>query len=114
MANRMLSVVIATKIQNTGDGIAVASRVGLRPGISLDAFECSEAILPGGRSNNVAAIGARFVNAMGEKLYERYSKTLGINTDPHYNTIGMAMEMRAGRGPIYMDTSGLKPESSPL
>lgn len=101
------------KNPNTGDGIAMAFRAGAEirnmefgrvwnvP--KLFAWEGQTTLLP---------LGARFVNAKGENFMERYSKTLGSNTDPHYNTIGMAMEMRAGRGPIYMDTSGLKPEDA--
>lgn len=55
-------------------------------------------------------LGAKFVNAKGEDFMRYYSPKFGSNTDPHYVTIGMALEMRAGRGPIYMDTSGLSKE----
>lgn len=53
-------------------------------------------------------LGGRFVNALGEAFMERYSPVLGANTDPHFTTIAMAMETRAGRGPIYFDISGIK------
>jgi len=55
-------------------------------------------------------LGAKFVNAQGESFMERYSPILKGNTDPHYTTIAMAMETRAGRGPLYFDTSDLKEE----
>ena len=40
----------------------------------------------------------------------RYSPKLGAKADPHYNVRGMAFEVRAGRGPIYFDTSTMSPE----
>ncbi len=55
-------------------------------------------------------LGAKFVNANGESFMERYSPILKGNTDPHYTTMAMAMETKAGRGPIYFDTSDLKEE----
>ncbi len=56
-------------------------------------------------------LGARFVNAKGEPFMEKYSPVLGVNTDPHFITIAMAMEIRAGRGPIYFDISRIAPEN---
>lgn len=55
-------------------------------------------------------LGAKFVNASGESFMEKYSPVLKGNTDPHYTTMAMAMETKAGRGPIYFDTSDLKEE----
>lgn len=56
-------------------------------------------------------LGARFVNSKGESFMERYSPVLGSNTDPHYTTIAMAMEVRAGRGPITFDLSRIQSEN---
>lgn len=55
-------------------------------------------------------LGARFVNRLGENFMSKYSPILGPNTDPHYTTIGMAMEIEAGRGPIIFDVSPVKPD----
>lgn len=55
-------------------------------------------------------LGARFVNAAGEPFMEKYSPVLGVNTDPHFITIAMSMEIRAGRGPIYFDISRINPD----
>ncbi|MGM9525834.1 MAG: FAD-binding protein [Peptococcaceae bacterium] len=53
-------------------------------------------------------LGAKFVNRNGEDFMKKYSPVIGPNTDPHFTTIGMAMECREGRGPIYFDVSELK------
>ncbi len=52
-------------------------------------------------------LGARFVNKDGEDFMSRYSPKLGANTDPHYITRGMALEQKAGRGPIRLDLSAI-------
>lgn len=54
--------------------------------------------------------GARFLNGEGEDFMRRYSPKLGAKADPHYNVRGMAFEVRAGRGPIFFDTSTMSPE----
>lgn len=54
--------------------------------------------------------GARFLNGEGEDFMRRYSPKLGAKADPHYNVRGMAFEIRAGRGPIWFDTSTMSPE----
>lgn len=56
-------------------------------------------------------LGGRFVNALGESFMETYSPVLKANTDPHFTTIAMAMEIRAGRGPIYFDLSQINPDN---
>ncbi len=56
-------------------------------------------------------LGARFVNRNGESFMDRYSPVLGPNTDPHYTTIAMAMEVRDGRGPITFDLSQIQNEN---
>ncbi len=52
-------------------------------------------------------LGARFVNAVGEPFMDKYCPSIGSKVDQHYNVIGMAMEAREGRGPIYFDVSQL-------
>lgn len=59
-------------------------------------------------------LGARFVNRLGENFMAKYSPILGPNTDPHFTTIGMVLEIRAGRGPIIFDVSQLKAEDMSL
>jgi succinate dehydrogenase/fumarate reductase flavoprotein subunit len=95
---------------STGEGMHMAFRAGAElrnfefakvwvvP--KLFAWESQTTLLP---------LGARFVNAKGESFMEKYSPVLGANTDPHYVVIGMAIEGREGRGPIYFDISRMKP-----
>ncbi len=59
-------------------------------------------------------LGARFINAEGEPFMDRYSPVLGNNTDPHYMTLAMAYEARAGRAPFYLDISQVKAEDLEL
>lgn len=59
-------------------------------------------------------LGAKFVNARGEKFMDRYSPLLGANTDPHYITRAMALEAQEGRGPFYLDCTGMSPENREL
>lgn len=60
-------------------------------------------------------VGARFVNAEGvDFMKEYYSPSLGANTDTTYNCRGMAFEARAGRTPIYFDTSPISAENVEL
>ena len=54
--------------------------------------------------------GALLLNAKGEDFMRRYAPEIGARADPHYNTHGMACEVREGRGPIFFDTSPMKPE----
>ena len=56
------------------------------------------------------AFGARFVNAAGEDFMARYSPVIGSDTDNNFICRGMAKEIKAGRGPIYFDLSGVPEE----
>jgi succinate dehydrogenase/fumarate reductase flavoprotein subunit len=57
-------------------------------------------------------LGAKFVNARGESFMDTYCPSMGSKTDQHYNVIGMAIEAREGRGPIYFDVSGMKQDDN--
>jgi succinate dehydrogenase/fumarate reductase flavoprotein subunit len=95
----------------TGEGIHMAFRAGAElqnmefavvwNAPKLFSWESQTTLLP---------LGATFVNANGEPFMEKYSPILGANTDPHYNVMGIAFEMREGRGPIYFDVSRIKLE----
>ena len=95
----------------TGEGMAMAYAVGAH----LKDFEFARVwnmprYFGWEGQTTLMPLGGRFVNAKGEPFMERYSPVLGANTDPHYTTIAMAMEVRAGRGPITFDLSRINPD----
>ena len=60
-------------------------------------------------------LGARLVNKDGEDFMKKYySEKLGPNTDTTYNSRGMAFEARAGRTPIFFDTTPMTKENAKL
>lgn len=59
-------------------------------------------------------LGAKIINGLGEPLMAPYSPILGANTDPHFTTLAMAMEHRAGHGPFYLDISDVLEEDLKL
>jgi len=56
-------------------------------------------------------LGAEFVNEKGEHFLNKYSPILKSNCDYNYIARAMAMEAKEGRGPFYLDCSGLTPET---
>lgn len=99
----------------TGEGLLMAFRAGC----DLQDFEfCRVWNMPRlfawEGQTHLFPLGARFVNRLGENFMSKYSPILGPNTDPHYTTIGMAMEIVAGRGPIIFDVSPVKQEDMVL
>ncbi len=94
---------------STGDWLNMSLRIGAKVknfefgrvwNVPKDfAWEGQTTLLP---------LGAKFVNQDGEDFMKKYSPIVGANTDPHFTTIGMALECRKGNGPIYFDVSNLK------
>lgn len=99
----------------TGEGVEMVYKAGAR----LKDFEFSRVwnmpkYFGWEGQTTLMPLGARFVNAKGESFMERYSPVLKANTDPHFTTIAMAMEIREGRGPIYFDISQIDPANTVL
>ena len=99
----------------TGEGLEMAFRAGAE----LRNFEFikiwnvpKEAAWEG--QTTLLPLGAKFINALGEPIMERYMPSIGSNTDPHYITRAMALEVNAGRGPIYLDPTPIKKEDMVL
>ena len=95
----------------TGEGVELVYKAGAR----LKDFEFSRVwnmpkYFGWEGQTTLMPLGGRFVNALGEPFMEKYSPILKANTDPHFTTIAMAMEIRAGRGPIYFDISQINPD----
>lgn len=98
----------------TGDG----TRLAYDAGVKLTNFEFARVwnvpkLFAWEGQTVLLPLGARFVNARGEDFMRQYSPVLSGNTDPHYTTIAMALEMEKGNGPVYFDTSGIAPENLP-
>ena len=98
---------------STGEGIYMAFKAGAElRNVEFGSVWNVPKLFSWEGQTTLLPLGAKFVNAQGEDFMSRYSKTLGCNTDVHYITLGMAMEMRAGRGPIYFDTSAVSDENA--
>ncbi len=100
---------------STGEGMYMAFRAGAE----LRNFEFAKVwvvprLFAWEGQTTLLPLGARFVNAGGESFMDKYSPKLGANTDPHYVVIGMAIEGREGRGPIYFDLSRMREEDIDL
>jgi adenylylsulfate reductase subunit A len=97
---------------NTGAGYAM----GIRAGAEMTSFEMryvalrtKDAIAPTG----TIALGANApqVNALGENfMATRYAHMGGDHAPTPYRTYGPLQEIKAGRGPVYLDTRGLNPQ----
>ncbi|MDD9945981.1 MAG: adenylyl-sulfate reductase subunit alpha [Myxococcales bacterium] len=96
---------------NTGAGLAM----GIRAGAEMTSFEfrfiplrIKDAIAPTGEI--AQWLGARQINARGERYLEKYYQHLGgqrmTTQDRLHATL---MEHRAGRGPCYLDLRGVEP-----
>ncbi|MFC1909712.1 FAD-binding protein [Chloroflexota bacterium] len=98
-------------LQNTmtGEGVHMAYRAGveLRNFEFVKVWNVPKQFGWEGQTT-LLPLGARFVNALGEDFMSNYCPSLGANTDPHYNVIGMCIEANKGRGPIYFDISRVK------
>lgn len=97
---------------NTGAGYAM----GIRAGAEMTSFEMryvalrtKDTIAPTG----TIALGVKApqVNAKGEHFMKtRYSHLGGDGAPTPYRTYGPLMEIKEGRGPVYLDTRGLTAE----
>ncbi|MBI3805163.1 MAG: adenylyl-sulfate reductase subunit alpha [Nitrospirae bacterium] len=97
---------------NTGAGYAM----GIRAGAEMTSFEMryvalrtKDTIAPTG----TIALGVKApqVNAKGEQFMKtRYAHLGGDGAPTPYRTYGPLMEIKEGRGPVYLDTRGLTAE----
>lgn len=95
----------------TGDGIVAAYRAGAK----LGGFEISNLIVTGADydimgQNPLVALGAFWVNALGERFMEHYDPHARDKAVTSRLSAALAMELRGGRGPIYLDITRFSPE----
>jgi succinate dehydrogenase/fumarate reductase flavoprotein subunit len=60
--------------------------------------------------NMFISLGGRFLNSKGERFMPAYDPDLGDNSSLANVAAAMAMEVRAGRGPIYLDMTHFRTE----
>ncbi|MFC1979852.1 FAD-dependent oxidoreductase [Chloroflexota bacterium] len=95
-----------------GEGYAMAYRAGAK----LGRFEIGEILQGGLREfdsvgwNMFVGLGGKWVNALGEECLLEYCPESGKFSPLARVAEASAMEVRAGRGPIYLDLSSYKPE----
>jgi len=98
----------------TGDGIAMSLRAGAE-GTNLE-FSwpmIAPKMFAWEGLSNLMPVGAKFINAQGESFIEKYSP-FGANTEIGFMALAMVYEAKAGRGPIYLDCTPIKPEDRAL
>ena len=61
-----------------------------------------------------AAVGGKFLNALGEEFMLKYDPELGSRARLTKLVLGMAKEVEAGRGPIFMDLTGTTPSDQEM
>jgi succinate dehydrogenase/fumarate reductase flavoprotein subunit len=59
-------------------------------------------------------LGGKFTNALGERFMHKYDPELGDGAFCHTLALGMAKEVRDGRGPIYFDLFDMNEEDRSL
>jgi adenylylsulfate reductase, subunit A len=96
---------------NTGDGEALAYRAGA----SLANVEYLRwTVIPRGFSaaglNAFVGMGGFFTNGRGERFMERYDP-LGMKAPRYKLGEGVLGEIKAGRGPVYLDCRHLEPDA---
>jgi len=64
--------------------------------------------------SHMVGSGGRFLNRDGEEFMLRYDPEVGSRARLTKLVIGMAKEVDAGRGPIYMDLTGVTPEDQAM
>lgn len=64
--------------------------------------------------NLYVSVGGKFVNGLGEEFMWDYHPTLGNRANLQNLNLAFSREVLEGRGPVYMDITGAKPEDEEL
>ncbi|MDP2931294.1 MAG: FAD-binding protein [Chloroflexota bacterium] len=98
---------------STGDGYTLPYRAGAKMGsFELGHFhQMSAAAFDTAGMNLFVALGGHFINARGERFMQDYFPNLVEFADLTSVSQASAMEMRAGRTPVYLDMTHFPPAS---
>ncbi len=100
---------------STGDAYSLAYDVGAEMmNFEFAGYNSCAKAFPSTGMSRLVAFGGVFRNGSGQPFMERYDP---LNKDRAQLTnlaIGMAKEVRAGRGPIYFDLTGMPPDKLDL
>ncbi|MFQ5875122.1 MAG: FAD-dependent oxidoreductase [Dehalococcoidia bacterium] len=95
----------------SGDSSAMLYRAGaVMSGMDICSHHASAAPFDILGMNMFVSLGGRFVNARGERFLPHYDPVLHDHTLARTYAQAMALEVMAGRGPIYMDLTHFRPE----
>jgi succinate dehydrogenase / fumarate reductase flavoprotein subunit len=95
----------------TGEADAMAYRAGALMGLfEHDGLHSTPMDFDMHGLNMFQALGGIFVNAKGEEFLAEYDPELGNHTPMDLLDQAMAMEVRGGRGPCYLDMTHFTPE----
>jgi fumarate reductase (CoM/CoB) subunit A len=95
----------------TGDAVAMGYRVGCKLGRFDEGklhTTCYDFDIQG--LNMFIGLGGKFLNAKGERFMLEYDPELGDHAGMTTLSEASALEVRAGRGPIYLDMTHFTPE----
>jgi succinate dehydrogenase/fumarate reductase flavoprotein subunit len=96
---------------DTGDGVAAALRAGAVLGrFDQLAFHTTAAHFDIQGLNMFQGLGGRWVNASGEEFMKDYDPELGNRAGMTRLSQACAMEVRAGKGPIFLDMTHFSSE----
>jgi succinate dehydrogenase/fumarate reductase flavoprotein subunit len=99
----------------TGDGHVMGLEAGATVGnYEFSTHHLSYAGFDTTGMNVLQGLGGRFLNGLGEPFMRRYDPEHGDYANLNYLSAGMALEVRVGRGPIFMDLTHFSPDDMAL
>lgn len=99
----------------TGDGHVMGLEAGADVGnYEFSLHHLSYADFDTTGMNVLQGLGGRFLNGDGSPFMHLYDPEHGDHANLNYLSAGMALEVRAGRGPIFMDHTSFGPDEMAL
>ncbi|MEE8449278.1 MAG: FAD-binding protein [Thermodesulfobacteriota bacterium] len=93
---------------STGDAHRLAYRVGvMQTGFEFVSHNTTHRDYDTSGMGRFVGQGGKFINGLGQPFMERYDKEFGDRAPLNSLFISMAEEVKAGRGPIYLDLTSM-------